>query len=180
MKYILFILFSFYTLQINAQTDTIIKTSPQLEKIQPDKEKYISSDYYNSYIRAIIGLKNHSVLHVNQITTHNNDVLVEYDPQKIPLNPIYNIQVENIRYVKFKRESFVKGMLAGTFIGAVIGSFYLKFTDEERSNFRRTLYVVSGIITFGLTGGIMGSAFIKKKFIINGDRDKMNKIIRLM
>ncbi|HUS03111.1 MAG TPA: hypothetical protein VMY77_15340 [Chitinophagaceae bacterium] len=180
MKYILFILFSFLTLQINAQTDTIIKPPPQQEKIQHDKEKNTGSDYYNSYTRAIIGLKDHSVLHVNQITTHNSDVMVEYDPKKLPLNPIYNIKVENISYVKFKRGTFVKGMCAGAVIGAMIGGLYLKINSDERNSLRRTLYVVSGIITLGLTGGIIGSVFIKKKFFINGDREKMDSIIRRM
>ena len=181
MKYILFILFCFLTLQINAQTDTIVRTLPVIEEIQPNKEKYISSEYINSYTRAIIRLKDNSVLHVNQITTHNNDVMVEYDPKKVPLNPIYKIRVENIRDVRFKRGAFVKGMLAGAVIGAVIGALYLKSTDHYRENgIRRSLYAVSGVITLGLTGGIIGSVFIKKRFIINGDRDKMNNILRRM
>lgn len=167
-------------MHINAQTDTIIKTISPAEKIQANKEKYTGSDYYNSYTRAIIGLKDQSVLHVNQITTHNNEVQVEYDQQKIPLNPIYNIPVENISYVKFKRGSFVKGMWVGALIAAAIGSLYSKSTNNETGSLRPMLYVVSGIITFGLTGGIIGSAFIKRKFIINGDRERMNKIIRRM
>lgn len=180
MKFLMLFLFCFCNIKIKAQTDSITKPILQVEIIPPDKEREIISDYYNSYTRAIIGLKDHSVLRVDQITTHNNDVMVEYNKKKIPLHPLYNIPVENISYVKFKSGSFVKGMLAGAFIGAIIAAVYGKSTNEDAKSIRKSLYVTLGIIPLGLTSGIIGSIFIKKTFIINGNREKMNKVIRRM
>lgn len=182
MKYIFLFLSCFCHFEIKAQTDSIniTKHNKQLENNSTSTAEDINYDYYNSYTRAIIVLKDHSVLHVEQITTHNNDVMVEYKKNKIPLHPIYNLRIENIKYITFKRGTFVKGMLAGSFLGLLIAGFYAKSAEDNSIRIRRSLYVTLGIIPLGLTGGIIGSIFIKKRFMINGDREKMNNIIRHM
>ena len=182
MKYILLFTFSFCSLEINAQTDSIItKVTSQI--IETD------SGYYNSYTRAKIGLKDQSVLYVNQITTHLNEVSVEYDPKKIPVNAIYTIPVEQITFIKFKRGSFIQGLVAGAviggFLGAVVGgvSYRYDFSKTEEDNkeskeLRKVLYGAGGAVPLGLLGSLIGPIVIKKTFYINGDREKMNKIMK--
>lgn len=79
-----------------------------------------SLTYFNSYSKALIGLKDQTVLRFTQVTTHNNDVTVEYNSKKTPLQPIYNIRVENIKYISFRRNAFLKGMLAGASLGLLL------------------------------------------------------------
>ena len=190
MKYIVIFLICLYKEeQIKAQTDSAIITKPlaPVEKTQPDIDKFIS-DYYTTNTKAIIGLKDHTVLYVDRITSHLNEVMVEYDPKKIPLNPKYIFHVENVRYIKFTRGAFVKGLVAGAIIGAILGnihgesSYNYDFTkskddNEEAKNVRKYIFGALGAIPFGLSGGFIGSIFIRKIFIINGDRGKMYKVV---
>ena len=146
----------------------------QVEGLTPD-----SLAYFNSYSKALIGLKDQTVLRVNQITTHNSDVTVEYNPKKTPLHPIYNIRVENIKYISFRRNAFVKGMLAGASLGLLILKLAIQGNDDPGAS-RNAGYVLLGTIPLTVTGGILGSIFIKKTFRINGDKQKLFKIMKRM
>ena len=76
------------------------------------------------------------------------------------------------------------GFAAGAFIGYFggYGVGYVTYKDkgwDDDGSGRRGHSIVSGFITAAptsLLGGVIGALAIKKKFIINGNRNKMQKL----
>jgi uncharacterized membrane protein YfcA len=157
----------------------IMLTSLVYNAFSQDTSDISELRYFSSADKAKVYLNNDSVINGSLMSIQNNMLVIRSNVMNERA-----ISIDNIQMIKVKRQSFwmgfAAGALAGYFGGYGVGYVTYKakgLDDDDRD--RRGHSIVSGFVTAAptsLLGGLIGALVIKKKFIINGNRNKMLKL----
>jgi len=101
---------------------------------------------------------------------------------------IQNISIANIKMIRNNNHALTKGGTAGIFIGFGLGyllgyaTYEDKFdlTDEENIEDRKSrgaLFGFGGMVPTGIMGAFLGGIILRKRFIINGEKQKLTKAL---
>ena len=182
MRAVLIVLLLFLLLQTSAQTDSV------------------AVRYIQYKVKGFVALNNRERIYFDGVTVdkYNNVVLFQPGPNITNGSYAYknDVSVMNkrivpsseIRKVKVKRQSFASGALVGGAAGFGLGylggliSYDYDFTqtDDENDSDKRVQGLVYGLgaaIPTALVGGFAGGIFIKKKFRINGELEKLQTVL---
>jgi hypothetical protein len=97
------------------------------------------------------------------------------------------IDISEIRSIKIKRNSVVKGLAYGAVAGGIVGYVVGNATyngntsfddDSSKQELRSWAGAVAGAVPGAFIGGIVGGIFAKRRFRIDGDIDKLNKMVK--
>lgn len=97
------------------------------------------------------------------------------------------IRIDQIQTVRIKRNSFWLGFAAGAVIGYFggYGAGYITYHGSEynEDDSRRFRSIKSGLITAApssIAGGLIGAILIRKRFIIQGKKEKILRLNNLL
>lgn len=134
----------------------------------------ITVDKYNNVVLFLPGINM-----IDGAYTYKNDVRA-MDKKVVPSL--------DIRRIKVRRQSFASGALVGGAVGFGLGYLggiisydydYSQSDDENDSdkNVQGLVYGLGAAIPTALVGGFAGGIFIKKRFRINGDLEKLQTVL---
>jgi hypothetical protein len=164
-----------------------------------------NSHFIQYRFKGLVLLKNDEKLKINGISFLDPDSVGLYSTRVEQLNTIMpkkidsfkyrgtnmylqNISIADIKMVRNNNHALTKGGTAGIFVGFGLGyllghaTYEDKFdlTREENSekrNNRGALFGLGGMVPTGITGAFLGGIILRKRFIINGEKQKLTKAL---
>ena len=177
---------------------TILLVLPLL-KLTAQTGSFVSSPIQYA-VKGFVVLTDKKKIFLEGITFLNKDSVVLFSPGTNIIEGAFtykgdvrgmlqqNISVSAIQRLKLKRQSFASGAMVGAGGGFMLGylagavsykdDFYE--TDEDNDQMRNARALIFGFasaLPTGLAGGIVGGLFIKKRFRINGDQERLEKVL---
>lgn len=178
MRHFLSVLLMVAAMPVAAQTDS---TSPPFIQY-PVKGYVVLNNDQRVMIRGLSFAGTDSVLLYQPGTNQLNGAYTFKDD--IRTMPTRVVPIADLKLLKANRQSFLNGALTGGVIGFGLGALlgYLTYndkfdlTDEENKDKRSSRAFLTGLagsVPTGLVGGMAGGVFIKKRFPIRGQQEKL-------
>ena len=164
-----------------------------------------TSHFIQYRFKGYILLNNDEKLKINGISFLNPDSVGLYSTRVEQLNTIMpkkidsfryrgtnmyiqNISIANIKMIRNNNHALTKGGTAGIFIGFGLGYLlgYATYEDKfdltdveniENRKSRGALFGFGGMVPAGITGAFLGGIILKKRFIINGEKQKLTQAL---
>ncbi len=101
------------------------------------------------------------------------------------------LPVKDIKYVRVKRNAFLSGFAIGGLIGYGLGygAGYITHKDDDLKDYdqnkedakaRGVGMGIVGAASLGLVGGIIGPVVLRKRFVIDGKKENMQRLIKVL
>lgn len=152
-------------------------------------------------VKGYVLLSNNEKVVIRGLSYTDSSTVLLYSPGSNVLNGAYTFKddirtmqlrptpVADIKMLRAKRQSFLKGATVGGLIGLGVGLLVgyatyqerFELTDDENKGKRATnalAWGIAGAVPAGIAGGLSGGLFIKKRFYINGRRDALEKTLK--
>jgi hypothetical protein len=87
-----------------------------------------------------------------------------------------------MRSVKIKRYAFAKGMMKGGAVGSAVGDYIMSNSnaDYKSSSTKAWAEATAVVVSGAVIGGLVNNATTKKKFKINGNKQKFEKVFLVL
>lgn len=140
-------------------------------------------------LKAIVHFGNDSVLSGKIIAIKDDYVLLSEKISGNNYNPDYrSIEFTQIKTMKIKRNKFLFGLGAGALVGGLIGygigaltyeydNSSSESSNKESKNLRGWAGAAIAGVPSALLGALIGSVAIRVRFNIDGDKNKMKKMV---
>ena len=110
----------------------------------------------------------------------NDSCLIMYGINNAGMMELKNISYVEMRIVKIRRYAFAKGVIAGGRVGGWVSDQVINSAGYNALSLKTQSQALAVQASAAIIGGVFNSAVKKKKFKVNGDKGRFEKVFRVL